>query len=121
MSTNHENHIKMWDWLAKTGKDKHEWPEWDYNRGTIDDIPDSSECFACAESKGGMCQSCPIDWRPCGVCGECQRGDICFCLCESSLFVRWDLSKEDLETRKALAAEIRDLPWEERKESIIEI
>ena len=95
-----EGHRALWDWLAKTGAgDKLEWPGWaDYVGEAY------NNCFAC-ELIVACCPPCPIKWPD----EFCVNGD------DTGLFDQWELAT-DTETRKKLAAHIRDLPWKEKKE-----
>ena len=95
-----EGHRALWDWLAETGADdKSEWPGW------ADYVGDAyNDCFAC-ELIAGRCLPCPIEWPD----GSCVAPN------DTGLFDRWAFATST-ETRKALAAQIRDLPWKEKKE-----
>lgn len=49
--------IKLWTWLAETGKEKEEWPVWDkYDYAILND------CFLCEydDQKRGGCNACPL-------------------------------------------------------------
>lgn len=53
--------VKLWTWLAETGKEKEGWPGWVRNGGKH---PDSaSDCFLCEYSRHGhaswSCETCP--------------------------------------------------------------
>lgn len=101
MNINHENHKKLWGWLAETGSQyKSDWPGW----GNINIV--ENDCFACEEDNyldpdgAGFCDNCPIDFG--AGYGKC---------CASkSLYQQWD-DCTDIEIRKQLADTIRDLPW----------
>lgn len=96
-STNKELHRALWTWLAKTGKDKSEWPEWEFNGGAIEWT--YNNCFACDECYM-KCDNCPIDW-----------GKWC---CEEigTPFRKWESGKT-LFTKKKYAAVIAKLPWKD--------
>jgi len=100
--TNHELHIKIWDWLYQNpSKDKEDWPEWDFNGGEVKEV--MALCFACKEAginKNGYsnCHRCPIKWNG----GHCENID--------SEYAKWHDSKTD-KTRKKYAKIIRDKEW----------
>ena len=66
--------IELWEWLAETGKEKEDWPEWKQNGGKHPDV--MSLCFLCEfdESKRGICDDCPYFKRY----GECSNADTPF-------------------------------------------
>lgn len=94
-------HVALWDWLAETPRaHKLEWPGWaKYDRVAEND------CFTCEISRGcGVWgKDCPIEWPGGGGCCTAVDGS-------DTIYLRW-LRKDYPETRKALAAQIRDLPW----------
>ena len=51
--------VGQWEWLAGTGKRKHEWPEWVWNGGQYAAV--TADCFLCeyAKDKLGGCRACP--------------------------------------------------------------
>jgi hypothetical protein len=104
----HKKHVELYDWCAKTGKDKFAWPGWEKKANAA-----YLFCFACveAERRGGEqdqdCR-CPITWtdddrkdQPCGQ--------------EDSPYNKFKRS-ENAQDRKKYAAIIRDLPWSPRPE-----
>jgi hypothetical protein len=93
--TNHEKHILLWDELARTGSMNKSGTF--YKLFTIS--RQSGYCWAC-EDCGCACSLCPIDW-----------GNGAWCLDEDTLYDQWCEATEDIEDRKLLAAQIRDLPW----------
>lgn len=60
-----EYHHMLWSWLAKTGKRKEQWPNWESNYGYVKEV--FARCFACEESMQkrvkSVCVNCPIDWK----------------------------------------------------------
>lgn len=101
-------HRSLWDWLAKTGGEfGFMWPEWAYVEAMYGSV--LNHCFACEVTPGRKvahtgeicesirdCEYCPLAW---------ERGEHCGTLLDS-----WQ-NEESTEERKALAAQIRDLPW----------
>jgi hypothetical protein len=105
--TNHEKHIKLWDELAKTGRDDKDVVFY----ALFPDAPDVARrysCFACQEScdrNGGVVcceEKCPIQWANPEGCFE-----------KDSEFGQWQEATTPDE-RKRLAAIIRDLKWKEK-------
>ena len=94
-------HKELWDWLAKTGKRKADWPGWN-NIGLA-----LNRCFACEYCKND-CFRCPINWS------EDEDRDWsdmnAYCEQNSSPYFEW-IATSVTEERKRLAAIIRDLPW----------
>ena len=74
--------IDLWEWLAETGKEKEDWPEWKWNGGKYSHI--NSDCFLCEYADGG-CAACPY--------GKCY--DI------GDPFERWDLSGKNQKKKYA--------------------
>lgn len=104
IKTAKRRHRMLWDWLAKTGGKKLECPYWERNGGTWESV--DGFCFACEiDSRIGNsnCDSCPIVWP----------GRYCMANGHIGLFNQWKFALT-LEDRKALAAQIRDLPWREK-------
>jgi len=101
------NHYNLWNWLAKTGKKKHEAPMLNsLNRIAMDNevstevsISIINDCFACGSDKSD-CNDCPIKWS--SVSNRC--------LGNNSIFRRWYYSN-NTEDRKKYAAQIAKLPW----------
>jgi hypothetical protein len=115
--TNHEKHILLWDKLAKTGagpKEKDDifgqlFPDCDPNSSAA-----CNSCWACQEDEDKAddctaCLRCPIEWA--APTDEPLIGTRC-CV-KRSPFIIWSHS-EDIDQRKRLAAQIRDLPWREK-------
>jgi len=88
--------IELWEWLAKTGKQKHKWPEWEkYGHITADcwfcENNDQQEKNEKGELTGNReCQYCILPGT------ESQR-------CFSLGFKKWWISNTD-EDRKKYAA-----------------
>ena len=53
-----EESIELWEWLAETGKEKEDWPEWNEDENILND------CFFCEYSyrrSGALgCKYCPL-------------------------------------------------------------
>lgn len=116
------NHKKMWQWLAENpGKDKDEWPEWEFNGGSVPGA--LNDCFACEYTKDLYsdpwgktryvpdCNLCPLVWL--------EEGEITQFMCEGedSPYLLWMSFEtepctypEEL-TEKAL--EVKNLPVRE--------
>ena len=84
--------IELWTWLAKTGKRKDKWPEWE-KYGKID-----ASCFLCeyngrkcGEDGQRICERCPYS-------KEYNR-----CLDEDSPFMTWSFAPTK-KTRKKYAS-----------------
>jgi len=95
-------HVALWDWLAKTGcRDKAAWPGWaEYTQVAI------NHCFACEVSYVGRCyHDCPVVWPGRGGCYKTVDGN-------GAILSQWE-DADDIDTRRALAAQIRDLLWKE--------
>lgn len=104
MKFNHTAHRKLWLWLAEdASRNKEDWPEWEYNGGTIPKV--ENNCVACAyahelykiSGSAFVCHDCPLEWPNGGVCWE--RGN---------LFKLWCDSGEELS--RAFAVEIANVP-----------
>lgn len=90
--------IELWEWLAETGKHKHEWQGWEkYGRM-------SNNCPLCQyrQVKGGEysidCSVCPY-YQTFGRCYT-REGDDTQC---ATLYEKWD-SSESPKTRKKYAS-----------------
>jgi len=99
---NHTAHKALWNWLSKhPGKNKNDWPGWEYNKGKVSRV--RSSCFACeyAGNRPG-CAECPLDW---GI-GE---------FCSTGAFYEWEkeFKRECFDKLTIFAAQIRDLPVRE--------
>ena len=59
--------IELWEWLAETGKEKANWPEWKRNGGHYPCV--TSHCFLCEynDRHGG---DMPMNCSPCPYYGE---------------------------------------------------
>ena len=103
--TNHEKHIAMWNRLAETGGD---------DKGKVIDALFKGEaplcdCYACESVKYKVgarqwyadCEKCPVEWSK----HESYR-----CTESGTLYSLW-CEEFSPNTRKLLAAQIRDLPW----------
>ena len=79
--------IELWEWLAKTGKFKGEWPEWK-KYGEVDGY-----CWFCeyVEQRGGGCMFCPLMKKLGFGCGQID----CF-------YSKWE-DAETPQTRKKYA------------------
>lgn len=51
--------IDLWTWLGKTGKEKEDWPEWEWNGGQYPKV--GSDCFLCEHDSAekNSCEACP--------------------------------------------------------------
>lgn len=64
----HSLHKCIWDFVAKTGKDKKDWPMWERNGGKIPDKYRFYDCFACeycgysTVTPSSRCEDCPLEW-----------------------------------------------------------
>ena len=100
-----QRHRELWGWLAETGEEgKFAWPEWE-KYGIA-----KNRCFLCeftqpddVEDRKNACENCPCVW---------PNTDTNYFPCEISLYTAWQ-NAETTEERKALAAQIRDLPARE--------
>ena len=112
----HSLHKCVWDFVAKTGKDKDSWPMWERNGGKIPDILSNYDCFACEYADYGIgmsssnCNSCPLEWGYGGFCSDYGEMD-------DQLYNRWvnasRVSEDyggDRDEARELAEQIRDLP-----------
>ena len=98
-----EEHRKLWNWLA----DHPDAVKAQYFIGWDEPSIPAQECFACAYTQtlalvpgpGWHCPYCPLD---CDVIG-CNIG---------GLYDQWRRAKSP-ETRRELALQIANLPWEE--------
>jgi|GEM_PF-6919482 len=97
-------HYALWDWLAETGcRDQAAWPGWaEYTQVAV------NYCFACTIEYWRpygrrRCSNCPIAWPGGASCCEIADGN-------EAIFSQWE-DADDIDTRRALAAQIRDLPW----------
>jgi hypothetical protein len=110
---NHERHVKLWDELARTGATFHE----KYNIceklfPTVDTY--GTGCFACkvvvweaaANGEDCSCSNCPIVW-PNMAKDCCAFYEIKCC---AFYEIKW-CRELDIDKRKKIAAQIRDLPW----------
>lgn len=99
-------HKKLWNWLAETGdRRKDNCPFWVWNGGKWGYVEHS--CFAC-EVADDNCSDCPIKWPGIDCIDRKSIGD------SNGLFAQWN-SCLDPDKRKALAAQIRDLPWRDEQ------
>lgn len=82
--------IELWEWLAKTGKKKEDWPNWE-KYGDIQD-----DCWFCEyatqrrqvnKNDGSICIYCPY-YKKIGI------------KCFYSLFDDWDYAKTPLARKK---------------------
>ena len=99
-------HYALWDWLAETGgRGQAAWPGWaEYTQVAV------NYCFACTIEYWRpygrrRCSNCPIAWsggRDCRLTAMGRDGN----------YKLW-ANTVDPDTRRALAAQIRDLPWKE--------
>jgi len=97
-------HRALWDWLAETGSDiKAAWPGWaEYDRMAM------SYCFVCEchRTYVGPCHvRCPAVWPGGAGCCETAGND-------DGVFELWR-AERNINARRELAAQIRDLPWRE--------
>ena len=93
--------IELWEWLAKTGKRKEDWPKWDeyeaYN------YPEGSDTCAC-------CWLCEYDLQhglftdgDCIHCPYYKKYGLCFDEKKPTLYNKWE-NAETARTRKKYAA-----------------
>jgi hypothetical protein len=109
----HTNHKKMWNWLAKTGKDKDEWPGWEMNGGNIPAYEVKNMCFACdfhledaqVEPLNQGCTNCPFE-KGSVTLSKGEHG------CLRGLFMQWAYANTTKEGKK-LARKIANLPLRE--------
>ena len=99
-------HREMWSWLAKTGKDKEDWPEWEWNGGLYGRI--MKNCFLCSyvfeilkkDIEIRSCRKyCPLKWpdKYCAVSSILTN--------KQFLFDKWQ-NETDIEKRKEYAETI---------------
>jgi len=115
--TAEQNHRKLWNWIAETGKHKSKSPMMrTINKFWFTDLLGPAllatvecDCFACGEAYGrslksmGTCRYCPIDW------GKGKR-----CLETGSFYDKYRVAKTDAEKKK-YALIIANLPWKRRE------
>lgn len=92
--------IKLWTWLAETGEEKGDWPEWKENGGKYLSIEDN--CFLCRyntqrtkQSTQDTCSFCPYS-RKYGHCNRRGGG-------EDKPFRDWYYYSNDAKDRKRYA------------------
>ena len=103
--------IELWEWLAKTGKKKEEWPKWNEFDSSI-----SNDCWFCE-----------YDWQQLNRYGAIQRIAECFYCplkkqvghCATKTYYKnWDKAKTS-KTRKKYAAlfleQIKSIPIRKSK------
>ncbi len=117
-------HRELWGWLAEhPEKNKIDWPRWLFNGGTVHSP--SCLCFACEYALQHMmntlspdeyshfmtedlkCTVCPFVWPDPRGCQFDEGDDMV------GLFEEWANRFANLEVRKRLAIQIRDLPVRE--------
>lgn len=121
MEFDHANHVALWDWLVDNPEcGKGNWPGWQRNGGTIPDIEEDADCFAC--QAGHRCITC----EEATLCGSCEKECDCplqwstegetamglACMADSSLYTAW-FDESDIFLRRKYARQIRDLPLAE--------
>jgi len=96
------NHVKMWEWLAKTGKDKVDY----FNEVAFEDKGLlKNDCYLCdfvfSNTLDFSCfHKCPVVW---------DTGKMCMSFTATpSLFDRWSV-ENDISDRKKLASKILKL------------
>lgn len=112
MKFQHTLHRKLWLWLADNPeKSKEDWPEWDYNGGTVEKV--KHLCFACEyieETIGGCYGDKGLLECPLNTTKESWGW------CLNELFGDWMNSTG--QTRANLARTIAELPVREGVECI---
>jgi hypothetical protein len=101
-------HKQLWGWLALTGDGKDNWPEWEYNGGTIKET--QYTCFCC-ETLRGKGSQCPVRW---GILGTlvCKHTGCSPCMYNTdSPYNEWENCGRYSAKKQKYAAIIRDLPW----------
>lgn len=95
-------HKELWYWLAENpGKSKDQWPQWDFNGGTVDSV--TMMCFACQYIKehNTGCSQCPLVWSSeLGCCGGYN---------DEAEYSQWE-NCGDPQERAELALTIAELP-----------
>ena len=98
--------IELWTWLAKTGKHKKEWPDWEkWYKKSNDATPLlANQCWFCyydnfttkgtRRKNGGHCQNCPYY----KVFGHCYREKP-----HPTYYWKWEEEAETPRTRKKYA------------------
>jgi len=62
--------IELWTWLAKTGREKEDWPRWKiYGDYVVND------CWFCEYSKEVGCSRCPLEKKFSLTCGSTFYGN----------------------------------------------
>lgn len=100
-------HREMWSWLAKTGEDKENWPEWEWNGGDCQGCIEF--CFCCEYvfnvlrkdplGKNICKKHCPLKW-PDGRCAPSSELEN-----KQGLYNLW-CDETDIEKRKEYAEQI---------------
>jgi hypothetical protein len=94
--------IKLWTWLAKTGKRKEDWPEWEkYDYGIVND------CWFCEYDL----QRTKANNKTFDTCRYCPLGGVTT-MCLDTAYGKWAFTRTPA-TRKKYAAlflqQIRDI------------
>jgi len=71
---------ELWEWIAKTGGEKEDWPEWERNGGKYPSV--HADCFLCGSVQGSIAYAEPCDDCPYHE----QYGD---CFRDGSPFFKW--------------------------------
>ena len=103
---------KLWDWIAKEGKYKHNWPEWETS--DYDDDPFCNHFFLCAysrENPNPITPGVPLQCN-CPLWGQWE-GDTGGCMGNGALYERWSNYKPSSSEARAIAQRIADICWEE--------
>lgn len=80
-----ERSIELWTWLAETGKQKREWPEWEKYE------EQRRHCFLCEYSL--------VEWNTgCSACPYYEQFGLCYA--KNAPFNKWYLSKTIKASRK---------------------
>lgn len=60
--------IELWTWLAESGEDKEDWPEWEFNGGRYAEV--HNDCSLCEYDEPEDCEACPYHakYGSCCVC-----------------------------------------------------
>ncbi len=121
----HKQHMRLWDYLTRTGEVMKEiWPEW---MDIENKFYRPARCFACGPShrriekietiatiESKKCSLCPINWggyREVAV--DADAVEACPCEYEDTLYIHWLRAKSPTE-RSHYAALIRDIEWTEK-------
>ena len=88
---------ELWTWLAETGKNKSEWPEWE-KYGTMH--IDCPFCKYARESVTGDCNACPYNQK----FGYCDLWDTPYCKWRQA-----ESADERKEAAKAFLAQLEQL------------